>query len=466
MLADLNDFIIGRRNPYAEDGNTNGDSSGNTPPNDTPSGQSDESADTEEQDEKEQPANRGTLILDATCVPQDIRYPTDISLLNEARERLEGMIDRAFPKGQKPRSYRRVARRDYLWYAKNRRPSLKLLRKSLRKQLSYVAHSPGYLSEVKENLSGKDQEQLRVMEALYAQQKPMYEEGSKRVDDRIVSLRQPWVRPIVRGKARSAVEFGLKIAVSLVNGDLQIERRSWDNFHEGRTLKESVESYRADTGVYPERVPTYKAYRNRENHQYCEERGIRMSGPKLGRPPKDKALYLQQLLEERLESGERNAIESAFGAGKRRYGLNLVMERLQETSEVAIHVCILTMNLWKRLRALLYALFLRALRTPVCCRKLVAMSLVVVLCAGLSLKIVIVQWTLDSVDTRYGQMYLYELMSARSKGLIENPCHECGKVASCPQGQVKRNMPSLAFLSNNMLLMNKYRGSASPPSMG
>ena len=69
------------------------------------------------------------LILDAT--PQDIRYPTDISLLNEARECLEGMIDRVFPKGQKPRSYRRIARRDYQRYAKNRRLSQKLLRKSV-----------------------------------------------------------------------------------------------------------------------------------------------------------------------------------------------------------------------------------------------------------------------------------------------------------------------------------------------
>ncbi|MGI6725370.1 MAG: transposase [Christensenellales bacterium] len=223
-----------------------------------------------------------------------------------------------------------------------------------------MARNPGYLSEVKENLSGKDQEQLRVIEVLYAQQKQMYEQGSKRVDDRIVSLCQPWIRPVVRGKARSAVEFGSKIVVSLVNGYLRIERQSWDNFHEGMTLQESVESYRADTGVYPERVLADKAYRNRENHQYCKERGIRMSGLKLGRPLRDKALYLQQLLEERLESGERNAIESAVGIGKRRYGLNLVMERLQETSEVTIHVCILMMNLWKRLRELLFALFRRA----------------------------------------------------------------------------------------------------------
>ena len=391
MLSDLNDYIAGRRNPYTKDEDIMDDSSRNTPPSDPPTGQSDGRADTQEQSEREGSSNRGTLILDATCVPQDIRYPTDISLLNEAREDLEGMIDRVFPKGQKPRTYRKVARRAYLRYAKNRRPTLKLLRKSLRKQLSYVSRDLGYLSEVKENLCEKDQEQLKVIEMLYAQQKQMYEERSRRVDGRIVSLHQPWVRPIVRGKAKARVEFGSKIAVSLVNGYLRLEHLSWDNFHEGKTLQESVERYRADTGVYPERVLADKAYRTRENHQYCKERGIRMSGPKLGRPPKDKALYRQQLLEERSESGERNAIESSFGVGKRRYGLNLVMERLQETSKVAIHACILTMNLWKRLRELLFVLFRRALQAPTWCRKPVVMTLLVVLCEGPSSKTLIVQ---------------------------------------------------------------------------
>ncbi|MFN9957553.1 MAG: IS5/IS1182 family transposase, partial [bacterium] len=33
--------------------------------------------------------NQGSLLIDATCVPADIRYPTDLSLLNEARELTE-----------------------------------------------------------------------------------------------------------------------------------------------------------------------------------------------------------------------------------------------------------------------------------------------------------------------------------------------------------------------------------------
>jgi IS5 family transposase len=77
-------------------------------------------------------------------------------------------------------------------------------------KLSYVARNLGYLSEVKARLSEQDQKQFQVIEILYAQQKQMYEQGSKRVDDRIVSLHQPWVRPIVRGKAKAAVEFWRK----------------------------------------------------------------------------------------------------------------------------------------------------------------------------------------------------------------------------------------------------------------
>jgi len=33
------------------------------------------------------PSNHGTLILDATCVPADIHYPTDAGVLNDAREK-------------------------------------------------------------------------------------------------------------------------------------------------------------------------------------------------------------------------------------------------------------------------------------------------------------------------------------------------------------------------------------------
>ena len=64
-----------------------------------------------------------------------------------------------------------------------------------------------------------------------------------------------------------------------------------------------IERFKADTGHYPARILADKLFRTRDNLDYCKKRGIRMSGPKLGRPPKDPKLYQEQLRVEREESG-------------------------------------------------------------------------------------------------------------------------------------------------------------------
>src|SRR4028118_2394699 len=69
--------------------------------------------------------NRGKLIIDATCAPADITYPTDLKILNAAREKTESIIDilhqeNETPSKKKPRTYRRLARKDYLAVAKQR----------------------------------------------------------------------------------------------------------------------------------------------------------------------------------------------------------------------------------------------------------------------------------------------------------------------------------------------------------
>ena len=71
----------------------------------------------------------------------------------------------------------------------------------------------------------------------------MYKTKIHSVADRIVNLYQPHVRPIVRGKAGEAVEFGAKVAISLENGYSRIEKLSWNAYNEAGTLKETVEGY-------------------------------------------------------------------------------------------------------------------------------------------------------------------------------------------------------------------------------
>jgi hypothetical protein len=77
-----------------------------------------------------------------------------------------------------------------------------------------------------------------------------------------------------------------------------------------------------------------------------------MNGPKLGRPPRDKALFNEQKRLEKMEAGERNVIEGKLGEAKQRYGLDRVMTRLSDTSESMIHLIVVVMNLKKRLRVL------------------------------------------------------------------------------------------------------------------
>jgi len=87
-------------------------------------------------------ANRGKLIVDATCTPADITYPTDLKLLNEAREKTEEIIDRMHESlvglKNKPRTYRQKAHKDYLAVARQKKPGSKKIRKAIRKQLGYL----------------------------------------------------------------------------------------------------------------------------------------------------------------------------------------------------------------------------------------------------------------------------------------------------------------------------------------
>jgi hypothetical protein len=180
----------------------------------------------------------------------------------------------------------------------------------------------------------------------------MYDNRTHSIEDRIVSISQPHVRPIIRGKANAQTEFGAKVTISYVNGYAFIEELKWDNFNEGTGLKAAVETYYKRFGFYPEAVLTDKIYRNRENLRYCKALGIRLSGPRLGRPSNTEKNAERKI--EKQDAKERNAVEGKFGEGKRFYSLGRILARLRETSETVIALQFLVMNLEQRLRILFY----------------------------------------------------------------------------------------------------------------
>lgn len=292
--------------------------------------------------------HRGRVIFDATACPQDIAYPTDLDLLSDAREKSEHLIDLLYDKAvhkKKPRTYRKIARKKYLQTAQKKNKTHKAIRSAIGNQLRFLKRNLKSINKLLNSLAScsiplekRDYKYLLVINTLYQQQKEMYDELKHTVDDRIVSIHQPHVRPIVRGKTTAKVEFGAKIHISVIDGISFIDEISWDAFNEGSHMMEYVEKYKERFGCYPRELLADQIYCTRDNRSALKEKGIKLLAKPLGRPS---ALY------NHVSPGERNPIEGKFGQAKTAYGLNRIKARLQNTSESWIACIILVLNLVK-----------------------------------------------------------------------------------------------------------------------
>lgn len=354
VMIDINEMIISYNLP--DDHSDNDDN------------HSDKSGNDDGSDEYDISQNSGTMIVDATCVPQNIKYPQDVNLLNEAREKLEQLIKKICSKYNfcAPRTYCRNARKEYLSIAKCRKRSAKKVRNAIRKQLNYVRRDLGYietfLDQNNVKLSEKDSALLDVICHVYDQQLYMYEYNTHSVENRIVSISQPYIRPIVRGKAKSPTEFGAKIDISVdEHGMARLEKLSFDPYNEADVLITAAENHRDRTGHYPERILADQIYRNRMNISFCKERGIRLSGKALGRPKKDRCADKET---EYRDNVDRIEVERKFSLGKRKFGLGLIRAKLENTTKSSIMVAIIAMNVDKLTRLFIRWLVLVLLGEP------------------------------------------------------------------------------------------------------
>lgn len=288
--------------------------------------------------------NKGRIIFDATACPQDIAYPTDLDLLSDSREKAEELIDLLYDPAlhkRKPRTYRKVARKRYLKTAQKKNKSRKDIRKAIGSQLRFLSRDIRSINKLLDAydripFEPKDYKYFLVINTLCEQQKQMFDQQSHSIEHRIVSIHQPHVRPIVRGKSQAKVEFGAKIHVSLINGISFLDELSWDAFNEGSHMMDYVERYRKRFGFYPREVLADQIYCTRANRAALKEKGIKLLAKPLGRPS---AVSIH------LSPGERNPIEGKFGQAKTGYGLNRIKARLKETSETWIASIILVLNL-------------------------------------------------------------------------------------------------------------------------
>ena len=238
-----------------------------------------------------------------------------------------------------------------------------MTRKAIGKQLGYLRRDLAAIDSklsLGKSLTTRQTERLDTIRTIYEQQKYMYDNRTHSVPDRIVSVSQPFVRPIVRGKAGKPVEFGAKLDISVVDGWTRLEHCSFDAYNESGNLQEMAERFREREGHYPSRILADKIYRNRENLSYCKEHGIRLSGPALGRPKKTET---RDKTQDYRDECERVEVERKFSLAKRKCGMGLVTAKLRETAAHVIAMSILVLNLRKiqctllRLLAFLQTIF-------------------------------------------------------------------------------------------------------------
>jgi hypothetical protein len=331
-----------------------------------------------------QKQNQESILIDATFAPVDIRHPTDLSLLNVdevfsegvTREVTKILIDAMHPQireyfGHKPRTHRKKARHQFLAVAKKKKPRINKNRKAIKPQLGHLKRNlasidaliacGGLLLAAGRQIYHK----LLVVSELVRQQSILYHADSRSIPDRIVSLDQSHIRPIVREKARCNVEFGAKTSITVTDeGFTFLDRLSYDVYNEGEYLKAQAVAYRRRQGHHPEVIYADQIYRTRSNRAFCQRHGIRLSGPSLGRANNDPELLAAEKRQFIVDQRQRNAVVAEgicvavgkIGEAKSRYGLGLIREKLAVTQGSTIAINVLVMNLQKLLE-FLFALF-------------------------------------------------------------------------------------------------------------
>jgi hypothetical protein len=312
---------------------------------------------------KDEVTHKGGYVLDATVADQYIKYPTDVELLNDSRQKSEAIIDalyRISKLEKKPRTYRRKARKEFLLFTKKKKKTLKEVRKAVGKQLRYLGRNlktAANLLDIDATalscLQGQGYKDYLVIQEIYRQQKEMYEKQEHHCEDRIVSIHQPHVRPIVRGKQGKTVEFGQKVLAGITDdGYTLLPKMDWNAYNEGSYVIYSVEQYKKTFGYYPEVVIGDKIFITRANRKALEELGIRLSGKSLGRKNAEKQKEENKKMLK--DQKQRVRIEGKFGQGKNAYELNKIRMRKSSTSEAMVSMIFLVMNIIRYAKDVLF----------------------------------------------------------------------------------------------------------------
>ena len=315
------------------------------------------SQDTEYTDSKGE-KHKGVLKMDATCADAEVRYPVDVDIIHDGCKAVHRCILTLCPVlGINVKTSYKDVRRAYLELVKRKKKYGRFMRDTIAFMLSSLQRDLRRITEIftehpmsRELLTRQERRTLSAVFDMFRQQLTMHETRTHTIANRIVSIFQPHIRPIVRGKAKAKVEFGAKIGAAICEGFTFIDHHSWDAYNESADMRLHVQRYKERFGHLPAVVLADKIYMNKENRKFLSELEIRTYCKPLGRPPKERNPEILARMAK--AASERNEVECSFGTGKRVYRANNIRAKLPNTASSWTGMCYFVKNVMKFLRGL------------------------------------------------------------------------------------------------------------------
>lgn len=295
---------------------------------------------------------RWNLHSDTTCIPENIEFPTDTSLLKKSFKKLvtiiqdgkkilwnnaKDIIIRWKQKIQKAiRGFDLQRNKTQKQIQSMRKKLVKVVSKLSIKAQSIVNQLSEQIAILPESALKKTKQIIEIINKVVEQQKELIINKGKSVSWRIVSLHKDYVRPIFRGKAKNRTEFWAKVTMNLIGWRyVQIVAVENDNTSDATMPKKSVEAYKKVVWKNPKELSIDRWWHSPWNHEYCKENKIIDWIQYKWKIPK--SADLAPITTRKRLAKERCFMEWFIWIGKRKYGLDI--STYSESNRVFGFIC-------------------------------------------------------------------------------------------------------------------------------
>jgi hypothetical protein len=307
------------------------------------------------------PLQRGNkVIIDTTCIPIDIRYPTDVKLLERCRREVLILIKKAKGFGVETsyRTYARVAKKIYTVFAKLSKPKAKTRKKVHKQMIQFVRRNLKQLVDLRARCTtvlgptlGNETNRRRFemhrflqrlkeseqkIGIILHQQRQIYR-GNLHLPHRIVSFHKDHVRPIMRGKFPVPTEFGPKILLAVVRGYTYVVKSFQDNVSDTRMTVPALQWFKTMFKQFPRELLADRGMWKRAIAQWMRRAGIGCGIQVKGKEVADTPVTRRQIR-------QRLPIEARISLGKRCFGWGRCLARNNDHEESWIRLGAAAMN--------------------------------------------------------------------------------------------------------------------------